>query len=200
MLHYPSILGSAKAPLGKPCVAFYKYDGSNLRFEWTTKSGWSKFGTRRQLFDAQTPVFGRSIQYFHDTGMADEIVRRTIDYRRKPERIIAFGEWFGPNSFAGLHAETEEQELRLFDITLFKLGFLSPKDFIKVYGDMPQAAEIVYEGNMNKQFINDVKTGKYNVFEGVVAKGNDWSVKIKTDAYFEKLRNKFPERWQEYGE
>jgi hypothetical protein len=51
MEQYPSIEGSSKAPLGKPCIAFYKYDGSNLRWEWNPKKGWFKFGTRHELFD-----------------------------------------------------------------------------------------------------------------------------------------------------
>jgi hypothetical protein len=37
MQQYPSIDGSGKAPLGVPCIAFYKYDGSNLRWEWSPK-------------------------------------------------------------------------------------------------------------------------------------------------------------------
>lgn len=39
MLQYPSILGVKKMPLGHKCYAFYKYDGSNLRFEWSPKKG-----------------------------------------------------------------------------------------------------------------------------------------------------------------
>lgn len=57
MEQYPSILGSAKAPLGKPCIAQYKYDGSNLRFEWNPKRGFHKYGTRRHLFDQTDPVY-----------------------------------------------------------------------------------------------------------------------------------------------
>src|ERR1035437_10055429 len=161
MEQYPSILGSSKAPLGKPCIAFNKYDGSNLRFEWSPKQGWHKFGTRRQLFDERTPIFGKAIQHFD--LMADEIVRRVRDRVKNPQRITAFAEFFGPGSFAGSHLEGEEQELRLFDIFLFKQG-------------------------------------KYNVFEGVVAKGSDFMIKIKTDEYFKKLRQKYPERWEEFGE
>ena len=116
MEQYPSILGSAKAPLGNPCIAFDKYDGSNLRFEWSPKQGWNKYGTRRQLFDERTPVFGKAVQLFNDT-MGQEIVRRVKDHVRGPQRITAFAEFFGPGSFAGSHIETETQELRLFDVT-----------------------------------------------------------------------------------
>lgn len=199
MEQYPSIQGSAKAPLNKPCIAFYKYDGSNLRWEWSPKQGWNKFGTRRHLFDASDVQFKQAIPIFMDL-MADEIVRRTKDIIRNPQRITAFTEFFGPGSFAGSHVESDEKELRLFDVFLFQKGYVKPKQFVEIYGDMPQAAEIVYEGSLNKQFIMDVKKGKYNVFEGVIAKGNNFSVKIKTDEYFRHLRHKYPERWEEFGE
>lgn len=199
MLQYPSILGSAKSPLGKQCIAFYKYDGSNLRWEWSQKKGWNKFGTRRQMFDASTPLFCQAIPLFMDE-LADEIVYRTKQIVKNPERITAFTEFLGPNSFAGNHEESDPKELKLFDIFLFKKGFVPPKQFVEIYGSMPQAAEIVYEGILNKRFIMDIKTGKYPVFEGVVAKGTDWMVKIKTNAYFERLRHKYADRWVDYAE
>lgn len=52
---------------------------------------------------------------------------------------------------------------------------------------MPQAAEVIYEGSLNKQFIYDVRGGKYPVFEGVIAKGDDFMVKIKTKEYYDQL-------------
>ena len=207
MEQYPSIIGSAKAPLGKPCIAQYKYDGSNLRWEWSPKHGFNKYGTRQHLFDKTDPVFGPSIEMFQDT-LAEEIVRRTKEYIRNPQRITAFTEFFGPNSFAGSHEPADTKELRLFDIYLFQKGMLSVKDFIKHYGDMPQAAEIVYEGNLNHDFITNLKKGKFKcreslarpIFEGVIAKGSGFSVKIKTDEYFRHLRHKYPERWNDFGE
>ena len=199
MLQYPSIVGSAKAPIGKPCIAFNKYDGSNLRWEWSPKKGWSKFGTRRHLFDHSDPLYGQAIPIFLDT-MADEIIYRTKQITKNPERITAFTEFFGPSSFAGSHVLEEPKELKLFDIFIFKKGFVPPKEFTKVYGSMSQTAEIIYEGNLNKQFIEDVQNGKYPVFEGVIAKGNDFMVKIKTKAYFDKLFNRFGDDWEKFGE
>jgi hypothetical protein len=199
MLQYPSIPGSSKAPLGKPCIAFYKYDGSNLRWEWSPKKGWNKYGTRRELFDQSHPLFSQAIPIFNEQ-LADELVYRCKQLVKNPERITAFTEFFGPNSFAGSHDENEPKELRLFDVFLFKKGFVSPKQFVKTFGDMSCAAQVVYEGPLNRSFITDVKTGKYPVFEGVIAKGDDWSVKIKTDEFFAKLRNKFPVGWENYGE
>lgn len=199
MEQYPSIQGSARAPLNKPCIAFYKYDGSNLRWEWNPKKGWHKFGTRRHLFDASDPQFNQAIPIFMDQ-LADEIVVRTKDIVKNPQRITAFTEFFGPNSFAGSHVEEDPKELRLFDVYLFQKGIVKPKQFVDVYGDMPQAAEVVYEGSLNKKFVIDVKKGNYPVFEGVIAKGSDFMVKIKTDEYFRRLRHKFPQQWEQYGE
>lgn len=199
MLQYPSIIGSAKAPLGRPCIAFYKYDGSNLRWEWSPKRGWNKFGTRRQMFDASTPLYSQAIPLFMDQ-LADELVYRTKQIVKNPERITAFTEFFGPSSFAGNHEVDDTKELRLFDVFLFKKGFVPPKQFVEVYGELPQAAEIIYEGNLNHRFIMDVKHGKYPVFEGVIAKGSDFMVKIKTNKYFERLRRRFSDDWEKYAE
>jgi hypothetical protein len=139
MQQYPSIDGSSKAPLGAPCIAFVKYDGSNLRWEWSPKQGWHKFGTRQQLFDKSTPLFSQAVPIFLDT-MADEIVRRVKDHDRSCQRITAFTEFFGANSFAGKHDETEPKELRLLDVFLFKKGFVAARQFVKMFGSMKEAA------------------------------------------------------------
>lgn len=199
MLQYPSIPGSARAPMGKPCIAFYKYDGSNLRWEWSKKKGWNKFGTRRQMFDYNTPLYSQAIPIFMDT-IAEELVYRVKQIDKNPERITAFTEFFGPNSFAGNHDENEPKELKLFDVFLFKRGFIKPKSFVDMFDDLPWSAKVIYEGNLNRKFIMDVKRGKYDVFEGVIAKGNDFNVKIKTNQYFERLRHKFADKWEQYAE
>ena len=49
MLHYPKIPGSRHCPDGR-CVAFEKYDGTNLHWEWEREFGWHSFGTRRDGF------------------------------------------------------------------------------------------------------------------------------------------------------
>jgi len=199
MLQYPSIDGSAKAPLGKPCIAFYKYDGSNLRWEWSPKKGWHKFGTRRQLFDEKTELYNQAIPLFLE-NIGDELVYKVKQQNKGIERITAFTEFFGPSSFAGSHDEHEQKELKLLDVFLFKKGFIPPKTFKKMFEGADYFPEIIYEGNLNKQFIMDVRDSKYPVDEGVICKGDDFMVKIKTHAYFEKLRNQFDESWMNYGE
>lgn len=66
------------------------------------------------------------------------------------------------------------------------------REFINTFGHL-RIAEVVYDGNFNKQFVEDVQSGKYNVIEGVVAKGGNsqkdlWMRKVKTKKYVEKLK------------
>lgn len=104
------------------------------------------------------------------------------------------------DSFAGLHDEKEPKELRLFDVVLFKRGLMPARRFIQTFGDLPYAAQVIYKGNMNKQFIEDVRMGLYPVDEGVIAKGDDWMVKIKTYAYLKRLNEKFGADYRNYWE
>lgn len=199
MLQYPEIAGSAKAPLGKPCIAFYKYDGSNVRFEWMPKRGWYKFGSRTQLISETSPVLGAAIPLFVDT-LGDDIVTRVRDKYREIQRIVAFCEYFGSASFAGQHVPGDEMSLRLLDVSLYKRGFMPPREFVKTFGDMPACAQVIYEGNLNQRFIDDVRHRVYPVWEGVVAKGDGFMVKIKTDDYFKALNEKYGAAYRLYWE
>lgn len=199
MEHYPSIEGSSKAPLGKPCIAFYKYDGSNLRWEWNPKKGWFKFGTRTQLFNRDTELYGQAIPIFMST-LADQIVNRVKKVERECQRITAFTEFFGASSFAGVHVVDEPKELRLFDVYLFKRGLMKPRQFVKNFGDMFNAAKVIYDGTLSKFFIEDVRSSKYPVWEGVVCKGDDFMVKVKTREYLNKLKEVYANKWELYGE
>lgn len=203
MKSYPSIDGASKAPRDSG-IAFYKYDGSNLRFEWTKKKGWHKFGTRKCLFDETDAVFGEAIKIFKDTLAADLEAIFKKEYRDTQE-ITVFCEFFGENSFAGQH-KPEPHRLVLIDVEVFKYGFVSPRDFVNIFckklGD--RAAQVVYEGNLNDEFIKDVREGKYPVWEGVVFKGGSkhkiWRAKIKTNAYLAKLREVYADGWESYWE
>jgi hypothetical protein len=199
MKTYPEILGSSKAPLGEQCIAFVKYDGSNLRWEWSAKKGWYKFGTRTRLFDASDEIFGPAIPLFQDT-LGQEIARRIKDIEKGIQNAIVFTEFFGPNSFTGLHKTNDPKELRLFDVNLYKRGIMNPRDFVKYFGDLSFAAQVIYEGKLNQQFIDDVRNGNYPVVEGVVAKGKDFMIKIKTNTYLAKLKTVYRDGWKNYWE
>lgn len=167
MKSYPSIAGSSRAPR-KPCIAFNKYDGSNLRAEWSRKTGWTKFGTRKRLFDESDPDFGSAIPLFHET-MADGLIDIFKKKYRDDQQITVFMEFFGPNSFAGKHEPADPKELILIDVSLYKKGLIAPREFVKNFDSVP-SAEVIYEGNLNEVFIEAVRNGEYPVVEGVVVK------------------------------
>lgn len=197
---YPSIEGPTFAFLGAPCVAFEKYDGSNLRFFWDHKRGWHSTGTRYRWFKPATPTFGPAVGMFqkdYARGILDTL-RRFKEYRGVTE-LVAFCEFFGPGTFSGLHKEDDPKQLMLFDVYLPGRGFVPPKDFVAHFGHL-RIANRVYEGPFTREFIEDVRAGKYPVTEGVVAKGvhvrrqrkgksdqEVWMAKVKTRAWLEEL-------------
>jgi hypothetical protein len=217
---YPSIEGPAFTFLNAPCIAFEKYDGSNLRFFWDQKRGWHSTGTRYRWFKAVTPMFGVAVETFqreYAKGIV-EALRRFKEYRGVTE-LVAFCEFFGPGTFSGLHVEAEPKQLVLFDIYLPGRGFVFPKDLIAHFGHL-RTAKVVYEGNFTREFIKEVQAGKYPVAEGVVAKGvhtrrlrkgkagqEVWMAKVKTMTWLEELRKRsgeseelrkeFEQNWRE---
>lgn len=194
MKEYPSIFKFGKGPLeiGSYIYAFDKLDGSNIRAEWSKKRGFYKFGSRTQLINESSPTLGESISLIKDK-YEKEI---TDKFKSKTENIVCFFEFFGNSSFAGNHIKDEKHDVVLFDINMQNYGLLKPKEFIEFTKNM-HTPKIVYEGNLSKEFENDIWDGKYSVtFEGVVCKSNlrdrhqnIMSAKIKTKAWIEKLRS-----------
>lgn len=194
MKSYWSIVGPSKAPKDH-CIAFYKYDGSNLRFEWSKKNGWHKFGTRRRLFDESDPEYGRSIEMFKNV-YGESLVKIFRDNKKykAAERAVVFCEFYGPSSFAGQHVWTEQHELTLFDVDIHKKGFVLPRDFINDFGHL-KTPPIVYEGNFNKSLVETIRNST-TLGEGVVCKGvlngkgqhGLWMAKIKTSAWIQRLK------------
>lgn len=214
MLHYPKIPGSRDAPDGR-CVAFEKYDGTNIHWDWDRDFGWHSFGTRRDEFnltDAGVEAFTRrhahlrqSIDAFKST-LADGLEKVFLEHPSYAgyQSLKAFTEFLGPNSFAGLHKDGDPKELRLFDVWSEQFGMVGPRQFVTDFGHLP-VARVVYEGRLTGQFAEDVRIGKFGVAEGVICKGGAggpdvWMVKIKTYAYLERLKQAFADRWEEYWE
>lgn len=203
MKQYPSI-SNVTGYIGNPCIAFYKYDGSNLRFEWSKKSGWHKFGTRTRLFDKNDPEFGCAIDIFNETyaqSLNDLFKKEKL--LRNAQSIIVYAEFFGPNSFAGQHQSQDTKELMMFDVNVHKQGILGPKEFLDVFGHL-KVAKTVYQGNLTSGFVNDVRSGAYpELREGVICKGGYghklWMCKIKTLSYLEELQKRYAD-WHQYWE
>jgi hypothetical protein len=204
-------MSAAKAPR-EHCIAFTKYDGSNIRVKYTNKKGFHLFGSRTQMFDEHHPFLAEAIPIFR-TFYENPLMDLIDEYFHNEREIIAFLEFFGPNSFAGWHEKDDPKTLMLFDIMVGHKNrkFLLPQEFVKLCNKfMIGIPLVIYEGNLTDQFIQDVRAGKYDVNEGVVCKGTEktgahrggvWMAKIKTQAYLDKLFNKYGEEGlKKYGE
>lgn len=190
MKSYPSI-NSSNGTSFREFVAdvFDKVDGSNLRFEWSKKQGWYKFGTRTRLFDTSDPIFGKVIAIW-TKDWAEEMGKIARDNRW--ESVIAYAEFHGANSLGGLHDPNDEHKLTLFDVAPYKKGLLGPKEFLKLFGHL---AIPTYLGKVNwtRDFVAKVRAGEVAgvTCEGVVGKtgsGHDlYMAKAKTQTWIDKI-------------
>ncbi|MBW4493276.1 MAG: RNA ligase family protein [Oscillatoria princeps RMCB-10] len=211
-LAYPKIPDSKNCPLEK-CIAFEKYDGTNLHWVWEAELGWYAFGTRRDRFDlddmgiadfnAAHPGLEAAPAIFRrDFATSLEALFTNNPHYQCPE-ITVFTEFLGANSFAGMHNKDDPKQLVIFDV-LTDRGLVHPEEFIREFKNL-NIARVVYRGKLTGQFIDNIRVGKYGVAEGVVCKGgtnpnNLWMVKIKTYAYMNKLQHTFKYDWQQYWE
>lgn len=197
MKSYPKIEYHNKGPFGEECIAFDKIDGSNLRFEWSHKRGWYKFGSRNVMIDRNNEQFGIGIEIFlNKYGEELDQIFRT-KYSKIPNFVV-FGEFYGTNSFAGQHLDSDIKDVILFDVNQYQRGFIDPNEFIKNFGHL-HIPKIIYKGDYNNQLISDIKSNKYNLSEGVIVKGTQgketWMVKIKTQEWLRKVKEKFGEKY-----
>jgi hypothetical protein len=191
---------------GLPIIAFDKLDGSNLRFEYSQKRGFYKFGTRNMMIDERSEPFGFAINIFRDK-YEKELTKifKGKEYRNTLA-FVCFAELIGAKSSFGQHDFINDTfDTVLFDIDQYKKGFVPPKQFIKDFGGTG-IPKVVYTGNLNKEFVQKVKANEFGLSEGVICKGvtqtkkgsdNLFYCKIKTDNWFEELRSKYPERYKE---
>lgn len=171
MFSYPSITPGGKY-LSKdtPLVhVFDKIDGSNLRFEWTPKRGWYKFGTRNHLFDQSDKVFGPATNLFNEKYASDiECILRD----NKVNNAVVFCEYYGENSFAGKHLVDDPKNLILFDANINKRGILGPEKFLQLF-DSLEIANYLSTHVWDQEFMDAVyeeSTPFTMTHEGVVGK------------------------------
>lgn len=196
MKSYPKIEYFNKGLFGQYCYAFNKLDGSNIQFSFSKKKGWYKFGTRNVMINESSEPFGQAIPLFMNK-YADELERvfKTKDYRNS-ESFIIFGEFYGENSFAGRHIETDKKDITIFDVSVYKKGFVPPREFINSFGHIG-IPEVIYQGEYNMDIINSIRNNIYGLSEGVVAKGiyktkgldQIWMTKIKTNDWLKKVKS-----------
>lgn len=196
MKEYPSI--SSGVVYGTPVYIFPKYDGSNVRGEWSKKNGFWKFGRRHGLLDDSNAMLAKEVEPLirenWEAPLTDIFKKSGFD------KATVFFEFWGPNSFAGNHQQ-EEHKLSLLDVCVDKKGFLEIKNLLKLLKLVEKSVEIpevIYYGNFTKEIQQQVTDGKFPgmSFEGIVAKGNFVSpgrpltFKWKSLAWLEILRGK----------
>ncbi len=189
MLEYPSI--SHDIIKSQRVYAFDKLDGSQIRAEWSRKKGgFSKFGTRSRLLGSDEPVLGKAIPLLREK-YEEDIDRICKSNKSGWQRVTLFFEFFGHNSFAGVHEEDDDFNVVLFDAAPRELGFLGPREFLKLFAEV-DTAELLYRGTVNEEFIQSVRTSELEgmSFEGVICRGTSFPFKIKSQAWLDRLRDR----------
>lgn len=208
-LIYPKIPENSDKFQGK-CIAFEKYDGTNMHWVWSLDQGWCKFGTRRTQFTLKKHGIEEFKQIHSELSEAPNIFNDCfrdslsifLSHHKIYSRsynIIVFTEFYGSNSFAGNHSEEDarcnSQKLIIIDVEVNN-RIIPPNQLIDDFDSFGRfdVARVVYKGKYSGQFAEDVKNGKYNVNEGVVVKGvvdNEvFMTKIKTKEYLKRLQQR----------
>jgi hypothetical protein len=183
---------------------FDKLDGSNLRFEYSRKGGWVKFGTRTRLFDETDDVFGPAKSLFLNT-IADSLANVLTGLRT--ERALVFAEYWSPNTIGGVQHKVpaSEKTLTVFDLELYKKGRVHPADFRKILEDKVPTARFLGIHNWTRGFVERVRVGDLEgiTFEGVVGKASGYRgneivmVKAKTQAWIDAIKERYGEQAKE---
>ena len=170
--------------------AFQKEDGSQIRAEWFRGKGFSKFGTKRRLFDESDNIFGEAPSLIYNK-YGEDLER--ILHKMREQRVTLFFEFFGENSFAGNHID-EPHDVVLFDVDIFKKGIIPPSQFLKTF-DSVEIAELLYHGKIGPAIEEEIRSSQLPgiKFEGVVCKAIHRNqvrmFKVKTRAWLDRLRN-----------
>ena len=219
-LAYPKIPNNGSFPL-KKCIAFEKYDGTNIhfvcKFFGDRQNGLAiidEFGTRRDRFAFCNAGFEKfkkahpGLEEVANWNFLNNYINYELEdyifhkYIGTTNSVTIFAEFLGANSFAGQHNLLDEKQLVIFDIMVGN-KLLPPQEFIDQYKQF-NISKVVYEGKYSGQFVEDVRNGKYNVNEGVVCKGildgQLYMAKIKTNSYMKRLQEKFKQNWEDYWE
>lgn len=188
---YPKIPDYGREFAGGKGIAFEKYDGTNLAWFYTDlyKSWDSPKFRSGNTFYSNNLDFGKSYDLFNKI-------------QPKLSKIMSkfntdgcfFGEYLGPNSFAGNHIQGDSKSLIPIDLWIKGIGFIPPDEFVTLLTEVDiQPPKIIYKGNLDGNFSEDLINGKYNVNEGVVFKGGQrgslWCCKLKTKKWVDKLLN-----------
>lgn len=222
MKHYDSFynINCDNGLMGEEIWAFNKLDGQNFCATYSPKhKDFIMFGSKTITVDETSVQFGYAVRFFK-SNMASTIRDIIMENSKKDgvftgvSEITIFCEWCGENSFSGVHKEGEELKLYLIDIFLKKKGYIEPKHFYNLFSGYQnlELPELIYIGKLTKNFIDSIVNNDHTksdceypmVKEGVVCKRSTLlkgqrlpKVKIKTNWWLNKLKQKYPETWME---
>lgn len=191
MKQYPKLHYWKPEQLGKEIWAQDKLDGQNLRFEGNLKRGFYKFGTRTQMISVDDPTFGLGWNLFCEK-YSDAILSHLSKFlKSKTDKFTVFAELVGENSFAGKHNPEDKLDVILFDIWIFKKGWLLPLELEERFGHIG-TPKIIYKGEFNMDFVKDIQENIYQLKEGVIIKGIEgkevFMNKVKTKEWLERVK------------
>jgi len=216
MKHYDSIenIKYDKSLMGEEIWAFNKLDGQNMCVKYNArKKEFSDFGSRKCNVDETHEQFGDAVKFFKN-NIADILFGIIKENSGKKgifngvDEITFYFEWYGEHSFAGFHQEGDEMHLALIDVNLKKKGYIEPKPFYEMFGNVDgiEIPELIYRGKLTADFIKSINDNDWtsenseypSVKEGVVCrrstilKGQNMpKVKIKTNWWLMKLHEKY---------
>lgn len=185
MKTYPSI--ESRINRDVDIYAFEKYDGSNIRGEFSQKRGFYKFGTRNRMMDANDGQLGEAvtiIQNKYSESLSQIFKEETW------QNVVCFFEFFGLNSFAGQH-EKETHDVVLFDVMPARRGLVPPNEFLRLFKNV-HIPKVLYYGRADTAFEESVRNGTLEgmPFEGVVCKAPNPNKKITSQPVMFKIKNR----------
>lgn len=189
---YPKIPAHGPSTPDEPCIAFEKYDGTNLSWHWKRDEGFVAAMTRRYFITENHPYFGDGVRTFN-LLYRDKLRKILTQQFPDTREAVVYSEFFGEHSFAGFHNELESKALIFFDLCLADRGLLSPAEFLTTFKDLPHP-KVLFKGKITTgSFVSKLKEGQFKVMEGAVCKGGKtgqvWMCKIKTNDWLEKFKN-----------
>ena len=195
MKSYQKLYHYDESLIGQNIYAFDKLDGQNFRAECNFKRGFYKFGSRTQMVNEKDELFGDAVRLFmnkYSDGLMDVFSKKYG--KDKFAKFTVFCEYHGENSFAGKHVDTDKMDIVLFDVNIYKKGLVLPEKFIDEFGHLG-IPNLIYKGELTEEFIEDIKSNKFNLKEGVVAKNSEAIVKIKTREWLNRVKKELGENF-----
>jgi len=146
------------------------------------------------MIDMNTPIYGPAIPVF-----LREIGPYITKKWPRAKNLVAFCEWLGPNSFAGVHPDpVEDMGLYLIDLTEDKKGFIPAGGFVSAFVGQIPTPDYYGQHNWTRGFVQRIHDEDFAPMpafqEGVVGKCKTsptvtHMAKAKTKWWKEKLKS-----------